>query len=475
MKILFYYWMQYNDCNSRGGGVQVYLRNIIEGLRNENNIQIYTLSSGTVYDLSGKCHIEKLPNDGNIERYQIVNSPMLAPSKTSFFDQNIYSTDSSLKNIFLDFIHKIGGVDIIHFQSMEGLTLKCFELKKELKDTKCFLSLHNYQIFCPQVNLWKNNSVSCDDFHAGNDCITCLGKYPPSSAFRRYYLFDHYLRRIKLGRYSRPLMNKAKILSKFISWKKSDLPNLKSNLDNCRAKEFLNFRAQNIEMINRYIDRVLCVSNRVKEIALYMGIRQEILLTSYIGTRFAENQKNSSAYSFSGDVLKIAYMGYMRRDKGFFFLLDSLERLPEKISKRIAVVIAARYDDMNAVTRLKQLTNKFASIELYNGYTHNQIPQIIKGVHLGIVPVLWENNLPQVAIEFKAMGIPVLASDLGGASELSASTHFIFKNGNYRDFADKLNEIIKCPAILDDYWDRQMKLKDMGTHLYDLLQIYGSD
>ena len=122
MKILFYYWMQYNDVNSRGGGVQVYLRNVINGLRKRDDIEIYTLSSGTAYDLSGKCRIEKLSSDGKIKRYQIVNSPMLAPSKASFYNQDTYIHDDNLKKILMNFINELGGVDVIHFQSLEGLT-----------------------------------------------------------------------------------------------------------------------------------------------------------------------------------------------------------------------------------------------------------------------------------------------------------------------------------------------------------------
>lgn len=472
MKILFYYWMQYNDVNTRGGGVQIYLRNIIEGLRIKENIKIYTLSSGTAYDLSGKCYIKRLSNDRNIERYQIVNSPMSAPSKTSFFDQKIYLTDDTLKHILLEFIHKIGGVDIIHFQSMEGLTMKCLAIKDVFRQTKFFLSLHNYQVFCPQVNLWKNNSIACDDFHVGKDCIACLGNYPDSNMVKHYYLFDYYLRKVKLGKYSRTLMNGAKKFYKFFTPKKRHLNTSKYCRTDCIANEFFYFRTKNVQMINRYIDRVLCVSNRVKEIATTMGIHQDILLTNYIGTKFAEKQKFSSAYPFSGDVLKIAYMGYMRQDKGFFFFLNALEYLPEQIAKRLAIVIAARFDDIDAVKKIHELRPKFSSIKLYNGYTHSQIPEIINGVHLGIVPVLWEDNLPQVAIEFKAMGIPVLASNRGGASELSESLHFIFKSGSYHDFKNRLSDIITRPSLINDYWNKQLKLKTIEVHTSELLNLY---
>lgn len=121
---------------------------------------------------------------------------------------------------------------------------------------------------------------------------------------------------------------------------------------------------------------------------------------------------------------------------------------------------------------MEKLNDKFADVALYNGYTHKEIPQITHGVHLGVVPVLWEDNLPQVAIEFKAMGIPVLASNKGGASELSASTYFSFQSGNYKDFIEHVRTIIDNPDIINDYWDKQMLLKTMDQHIQELFSIY---
>lgn len=93
-------------------------------------------------------------------------------------------------------------------------------------------------------------------------------------------------------------------------------------------------------------------------------------------------------------------------------------------------------------------------------------------MHLGIVPVLWEDNLPQVAIEFKAMGIAVMASDKGGASELSRSGAFEFKAGDYIDFIEKLENIIHHPEIIHDYWSKQLRLTAMDEHCRQLMQFY---
>lgn len=58
-KILYCYWMQYNDTNNRGGGIQIYLKNVITKLNAVKGIKIYTLSSGVAYNFRESCRIEK--------------------------------------------------------------------------------------------------------------------------------------------------------------------------------------------------------------------------------------------------------------------------------------------------------------------------------------------------------------------------------------------------------------------------------
>lgn len=476
MRILYYYWMQYNDPNKCAGGVQVYLNNIIAGLGQRKDLQIISLTSGIAYNFKKRCCIEKLPSDGPIDRYQIVNSPMLAPSKSSFQDQDIYLKDTILKDTLRDFLKEIGGVDVIHFQSLEGLSLKVLELKEEFPKTRFILSLHNYQCFCPQVNLWKNDKESCDDFHGGRDCTHCIGAYPGTESFRKYYLFDYYLRKVGMEEYSQRIRTDLKGLYghiKSLKLSKGTAPTPAAATPTASAETFAAFRKGNVDYINRCMDAVLCVSERVKHIAIRMGIEPEKAITSCIGSAFAEHQATAAAYPYEGGPLKLAYMGYMRRDKGFYFLLDALAAMPDDLAKKISLVIAARFDDPEAVTRLKHMSSRFAELQLYDGYTHKDIPDITRGVHLGLVPVLWEDNLPQVAIEFKAMGIPVLAADRGGASELSRSKKFVFQSGDKDDFIHKLQTFIRQPETLKDYWKEQNHLITMEEHFQNLMKIYG--
>ena len=173
-----------------------------------------------------------------------------------------------------------------------------------------------------------------------------------------------------------------------------------------------------------------------------------------------------------GGIFHICYLGYMREMKGFYFLLDALEAMPESMSRKLSVTIAARKTDSDAEKRISDLEGKYAEVVFYDGYSHENLPEILKGVNLGIVPPLWEDNLPQVAIEMQAAGISVLCSNMGGAKEIVNSESFVFEAGNIPDFIHKLQRIMDDQTMVEDYWKNASHLTKMDEHIEELRKFY---
>ena len=469
MRILHYYWTQYNDTEKPGGGVKVYLENIISVQKKDN--EVYTLNSGVDYDLSGKCYIKEIKKSNKkneVKQFSIYNSPMLAPSKCSFFNQKTYINDNTLIYVVKKFLMQYGPFDVIHFHSFEGLSAKVFSLKQIFPKTKFILTIHNYYAFCPQVNMWKNDSCSCDDYHNGTDCVSCIKNLPNTKMVKCNYLLSTYLHKVGLEKYSE---NIAKTIKQFYGRFKNNILLNQKKTAVIEADDYKKFRDTNIFNINHYFDIVICVSKRVREIAIIFGVLPEKCKVIYIGTKFAERQELKLKYSIDNN-LRLLYMGYMRKDKGFYFFIEALGKMPIELAKRIEVVIAARFDDLKMVEKCKQLRTKFRKVELYNGYTHNDIPKITHNINLGIVPVLWEDNLPQVSMEMKSMGIPVLASDKGGASELTESKYFKFKAGDTESLICKISQILEDKDSLNLYYKYGMRLITNEEHCEILNKIY---
>lgn len=472
MKVLLYFWTKYNDKIHSGGGVKVYLNNLVSFYSKRKNIEVYALDSGTEYDLSKKLKIKQRRTEyDNVKMFSIVNSPIIAPACFSFYQMHEYLNDSTVKDLLMQFIEDNGPFDVVHFQSFEGLPISVLELKEKFVKTQFIISVHNYHYFCPQVNLWKYETVKCDNYEHGKCCLNCINDFPNINRVKLYYglvgalnLFGLGSSAMKFKSYLRKIKNNIK---------KTNTSDNSSKMEiDYNYELFESFRLKNVEYINKYIDKVLCVSGRVEKIVQQMGIDSKKTKVCYIGTRFAEKTKNDVLNPYSSGVFTVAYMGYMRKDKGFFFLIDALEKLPEKLCKSISIVIAAKFDNTQLIDRINQLKNKYHSVILYDGYTHANMCNILQNVNLGVIPVQWEDCLPQVAIEMRSFGIPILVSNLGGAQELANDDDFVFNYDAYDDFKNKLEYIINNPQSLHEYFKEAKELVSMDEHINELLSIY---
>ncbi len=114
------------------------------------------------------------------------------------------------------------------------------------------------------------------------------------------------------------------------------------------------------------------------------------------------------------------------------------------------------------------MAHRFDTVTFYNGYTHAQLPRILAGVDLGVVPVLWEDNLPQVAIECVASGVPILTSNRGGAQELLNCPALVFKAGSTGDFLAKIEACLDDPDLLRTAMFRRRPLFTPEQHYEQL-------
>jgi glycosyltransferase involved in cell wall biosynthesis len=493
LRILYYNWVDYLDTEARGGGVTLYQRNLIEGLEPRDDIEVSFLSAGLSYDLPARApRWEKLRHGAKgagVERFEIVNSGVLAPAHHSFGDAAQVSHPAT-RDVFFDFIARTGPYDVIHFNNLEGLPADVLEIKGLARQTKVVLSLHNYYPVCPQVNLWFAERESCEDFEGGARCVTCLTHQHDARLLRVANGLSYRLRvaglqpgtwaydvafRGILGTGARG-MRALRALRRQRAQAAQTLvldPHRGASL----ATGFAARRAAMTTLINANCDHVLCVSDAVGRLAVRYGITPALLTTSYIGTlAAAQFEHTAPALQIpKNKTLTLGYLGYMRRDKGFFFLLDALEALPADIAARIRIVVAARAGDPATMARLVQLGGHLAEVIHHDGYTHDDLDAVLAPVDIGVVPVLWHDNLPQVAIEMHARHIPLLTSHMGGASELGRCADMVFEAGNSKDFAQRLTSLLDGKIDMQDYWRGAMAPLTMQGHIAEVLSIYGGD
>ena len=483
-RILFYNWVAFDDDEKRGGGVSIYQRNLTEALV-QAGWQVDFFSSGLAFDMeSDTPRFERTDNvfDPACRSFQMVNSPILSPGHSAFGQNDRLFETGPAFDAFLTFLHENGPYDIVHFNNIEGIPFSFLDLKAHVPDTLIVLSHHNYFAICPQVNLWHREENLCTDYNHGKDCTHCLIHRQPRAEVLASQQLSTLIKRAGLTATSKVFTQ---------TFAKPHFVDLFQNLARRTRTEFLqeddpasDEAAENgfarrrrlaVALLNRSVDLHLAVSQRVARVIGSYGIDAGRTHVSYIGTKHGETlltARKRQATAKPGS-LSMVFMGYMRADKGFLFLLDALEALPPATARNLRVKLAAKSTgDTKLAARLKALARHLGALEHIDGYAHADLPAILKDVDIGVVPVLWEDNLPQVALEIMSHGVPILTSDRGGAQELSGNPDFVFAAGQTLAFAEAIRKLQSGEVALDGFWTNAMPLRSMSEHLSELSQLY---
>jgi glycosyltransferase involved in cell wall biosynthesis len=492
-RILYYNWAPYFEEPVQGGGVSVYCKNLIDYLTNQDKLKITFLYSGFDYNyLRPDCYIRKAKNKMHpkVSTFSIVNSSIPAPSHLSFYDPKGNVSSYEVDKCFQQFLLEQEPFNVIHFQNLEGLTANCLKIAKE-SGAKVVFSLHNYWALCPQVNLWKLESNPCFDYLEGRACIACLPSKPAVTlnlhfrkltflgnlvglndqalllkALRKIFARTYYFWQL-LKIYSQSPLKKSQ---EFVG---KDLPQ--------HSQDYHERRTEIISLINTYVDVAVSVSERTASIYSKYGVEPKRLTVNYIGTQAHDFQVplcNRADYS-SEKPFRLIYMGPSRPDKGFYFLLEALRSLSKEELNLLSLTVAGKITDgaeleMSVEHRgkLLSLAQSLHHFHYIAGYTYKDIPNILKEIHLGIVPPLWEDNLPQVTFELLACKVPVLCSNRGGAQEFVRHPAFIFDPSKEGDFQEKLLHIRNKPQLLKEFWEKARPVISLAEHYEDLIKIY---
>ena len=420
MKVLIYHWTQDDFPKLRGGGIQVYQRDILPELLKVDGIQVSVLSSGSsdLYDFfRTTIRIKRLPSaTPEVERFGLMNSSIRDPASIPFGNA-LSLKHQEMTDVFFDFVVK-HGFDVIHFNHFESLPVEVLRIKERLPHIKILFSMHDYYALCPQVTFLYQGKELCDDSESGKKCQSCMPVDLSSFSFSKkradwvaYQVID-VMRLNPGGRLGKIIQG----VSQKIFFRKNrgeqNFPPL--------GEAFKNWH-QIVDLINEHVDYVLPVSDRVRQIALRHGIKEDILKVLRLGKREAKEYQNThppkGPFILEDGCLTLVYLGFMVVSKGFFFLLETFEQMPDELSLRINLVVAAKSPkDPSVLDRLMRLRPKLKSLTHYNGYTHDQLDEILKSSSIGILCHLWEETGPLTAWEMHCRRIPFLTSDLGGGS-----------------------------------------------------------
>src|SRR3989339_1640561 len=110
--------------------------------------------------------------------------------------------------------------------------------------------------------------------------------------------------------------------------------------------------------------------------------------------------------------LHLVYLGQINKAKGVLDLIESFAKIK---LPHIRLGIVGVGEDLSKAKRLSQGDNR---IKFYGWLNHEKLGPLLSKADIVVVPSLCYENSPTVIYEALSMGLPGLAADIGGNSEL---------------------------------------------------------
>jgi glycosyltransferase involved in cell wall biosynthesis len=266
--------------------------------------------------------------------------------------------------------------DVVHFHLTIGLGRSFYGAFAEA-GIPYLVSLHDYFLFCPRITMMDFTNNDCGGPER-KKCERCIGLLDQIDLVRRG------ARKLQV-----------------------QLPRVPSSAVTKRNAEIAEFF--------RRADAILAVSSRVRELyeSVYPGARYVV---SHIGSASATAERVPTTPTRR---LRVTAMGTLSKYKGAEVLADLARRLP---ADRVEVRFFGRVDE----DRWGRLAAD-AGVDLRGAYTPADLPQILADTDVGLAVPVWEDNAPQVVMEFLNHGKPVVATRMGGIPDfVDESNGFLF-------------------------------------------------
>lgn len=183
-----------------------------------------------------------------------------------------------------------------------------------------------------------------------------------------------------------------------------------------------------------------------KIVAVYNGINveeyQSIIESGLIYKQICSNygiKRNNTAKI-------ITVVGNLLEPKGHTYLIDAIKILKERNVDNFIVLFAGEGILRGPLTEKIRLLDLKDVIYLLG--SRSDIPQILSETDIFVLPSIWE-GMPGSVMEAMASNLPVIATNVGGVSELVLDniTGFVVESKNPIQLAEKIEILLKNDAL----------------------------
>jgi glycosyltransferase involved in cell wall biosynthesis len=341
--------------------------------------------------------------------------------------------------------------DVIHFTHCAFLTSAVIEAAQRLR-IPTVLTLTDFWFICPRMQLLQENEELCEGPEGEADCLKC---YLP--AFLNPYK--------KHLRFFPPAAQKALFHLRLF---------MKSILALNRAPHYGALRAALqrkpfLQQMLEKVNKIIAPSRFLQEMYTKNGVNASALryLSFGLDTSHLQGHKKTPA-----DRLRIAFIGTLTAHKGCHILVEAFRGIE---SDRLRLAIYGNTDQFADYTaRLKKQIGEDERIALQGTFPPEDLGKVFSEIDILVVPSIWYENTPLIVYSALATKTPVIATNLGGLTELikPGVNGFLFEAGDAAGLKACMEKVVRSPDLIRRLEEQIEPVKNMEAHAEEILQEY---
>lgn len=219
------------------------------------------------------------------------------------------------------------------------------------------------------------------------------------------------------------------------------------------------------------LNRVIAPTRFMRDILIENGMMPDRVCHIPYGLNLESFQKSSPKQRESR--LRVGFIGTLSEHKGAHVLLEAVKLLP--IDFPISVKVYGKLDDYpEYVARLRGMNDNDRRVEFCGHFDKNEIGRVFSMLDVLVVPSIWYENTPLVIYAAHASGTPVIASNLGGMSEVvdHEKNGLLFEKGDSGDLCRLLERVVEDRSLLDRLTENITLPKSIYDYVGELEEVY---
>lgn len=369
-------------------------------------------------------------------------------------DLNLSSENSFSSSYNIPVIHDImhdllraRQFDLVHLISGYLLGAQVIFATQEL-GIPVVVSPMEYWFLCVRLNLIDAGGALCTGPETDQKCARCL-----IETKRRYRLATEYFP---------PLADTV--------WKAAFSAHLAENL--------VNELARRREMLHQALDSAnLVICNSRFLISMFADYGFDTSRFVYVRQGLATAPPHTSGGAHNGDRqagLRLGYIGQIKFHKGVDLAVRAVETLRHQGYALTLDIWGNEAEDPAYVNRLKRKTEKHAAVRWNGPYAGAQVWDVLQSIDALVVPSRWYENSPNVILEAFSIGLPVIATNLGGMAEMvqHEQSGLLFSLNDASDLTAQIKRLLTEKGLLPRLRSGIPLVKTIDQEMQETVTLY---